>query len=138
MPPASTTPATKPCPCDSGKPFARCCEPFLTGKDTPRTVKQLMRSRYTAFALGGYGNYLHATWHPNTVGMVMAEDLDVAEIPWVGLTIIDDEQNGNRGRVEFKARYLDDDGIEHVHHEHSAFLRVNGKWLYLEGKVREE
>ena len=134
---AAISSALAPCPCDSSKPFNRCCGPFLKGTATPRTAKQLMRSRYSAFALGGYGDHLYASWHPANVGTVMVEDLNVAEVPWTGLTILDDEQKGDRGRVEFKARYLDENGVEHVHHEHSAFLRVNGKWLYLEGKVRE-
>ena len=48
----------KPCACGSGKLFSNCCSPFLSGKALPKTVKQLMRSRYAAFALSGYGQYL--------------------------------------------------------------------------------
>lgn len=125
------------CRCDSGKPFARCCGPFLSGSEQARTPKQLMRSRYTAYALGGHGAYLMKTWHPGTVGPLSAEILDEVTLDWRGLEILDEDQKGDRGRVDFKARYIDEDGKEHVHHEHSAFLRVKGKWLYVEGKMRD-
>ncbi|MEY3667680.1 MAG: hypothetical protein RL572_1220 [Pseudomonadota bacterium] len=125
------------CRCDSGKPFARCCGPFLSGREQARTPKQLMRSRYTAYALGGHGDYLMKTWHPGTVGPLSAEILDEVTLDWRGLEILDEDQKGDRGRVDFKATYVDEAGNSHVHHEHSAFLRVKGKWLYVEGKMRD-
>jgi len=125
------------CRCDSGKPFARCCGPFLAGQEQARTPKQLMRSRYTAYALGGHGDYLIRTWHPSTLGPVTADSLDDSSLQWTGLEIIDDDQKGDRGRVDFKATYVDAEGRTHIHHEHSAFLRVQGRWLYLDGKMRD-
>ncbi len=125
------------CRCDSGKPFARCCGPFLSGQEQARTPKQLMRSRYTAYALGGHGDYLIRTWHPSTLGPVTADSLDDASLQWTGLEILDDDQKGDRGRVDFKATYVDAEGRTHIHHEHSAFLRVQGRWLYLDGKMRD-
>ena len=125
------------CRCDSGKPFARCCGPILAGKEQARTPKQLMRSRYTAYALGGHGEYLLKTWHPNTLGPLSAEILDEVSLDWRGLEILDEDQKGDRGRVDFKASYVDEDGKSRIHHEHSAFLRVKGKWLYVEGKMRD-
>lgn len=125
------------CRCDSGKPFARCCGPFLSGREQARTPKQLMRSRYTAYALGGHGDYLMKTWHPGTVGPLSAEILDEVTLDWRGLEILDEDQKGDRGRVDFKATCVDEAGNSHVHHEHSAFLRVKGKWLYVEGKMRD-
>lgn len=125
------------CRCDSGKPFARCCGPILSGKEQARTPKQLMRSRYTAYALGGHGDYLLKTWHPSTLGPLSAEILDEVTLDWRGLEILDEDQKGDRGRVDFKATYVDADGKSHIHHEHSAFLRVKGKWLYVEGKMRD-
>lgn len=96
-----------------------------------------MRSRYTAYALGGHGDYLLKTWHPSTLGPLSAEILDEVTLDWRGLEILDDDQKGDRGRVDFKATYVDADGKSHIHHEHSVFLRVKGKWLYVEGKMRD-
>jgi SEC-C motif domain protein len=121
----------KPCPCSSGKIFAVCCAPYLEGRSNPRTVKQLMRSRYSAFALGGHGDYLLQTWHPRTAPAVSAQDLGRADTLWTGLQIVDSQQRGNQGMVEFRASFLDADGKPDVHHEKSSFVREGGRWFYL-------
>jgi SEC-C motif-containing protein len=120
------------CPCCSGKPFARCCQPFLTGKAKPRTVKQLMRSRYSAYALGGFGEYLLATWVPRNRPKESAESLSLKTADWQGLTILDSSQQGDKGVVDFAARYLDARGQEQVHREQSVFLRHKGSWYYVD------
>ncbi|MEB4613424.1 YchJ family metal-binding protein, partial [Leucobacter sp. M11] len=40
------------CPCGSGSPFAGCCAPLLSGERQAQSAEQLMRSRFTAFAVG--------------------------------------------------------------------------------------
>ncbi|MDP6652077.1 MAG: YchJ family metal-binding protein [Gammaproteobacteria bacterium] len=125
----------KPCPCTSGKLYNKCCGPFLERRETPRTVKQLMRSRYTAFALGNHGDYLLGTWHPSQSGSLTAESLSVKATQWLGLKILDYNQQGNAGMVEFEATYSDEEGNAGVHHEKSQFIREGGKWLYLRGKT---
>lgn len=42
-------PASKPCPCFSGKPYGECCKPFHEGKKLPEPV-DVMRARYSAYA----------------------------------------------------------------------------------------
>lgn len=96
-----------------------------------------MRSRYSAFALGGYGDYLLRSWHPSTVGTLTAESLNASEIAWLGLEIVQHQQQGNSGTVEFKASYATAAGIARVHHERSRFLRVDGRWLYVNGSVED-
>ena len=39
------------CPCQSGKLYAHCCEPFHLAQAIPTTAEQLMRSRYAAYTL---------------------------------------------------------------------------------------
>ena len=41
------------CICDSKKEYSICCEPLLTGSVKAKTVRQLVRSRYAAYAAGG-------------------------------------------------------------------------------------
>jgi len=129
-----------PCICGSGRTFGKCCEPFLAGKEKPKTVKQLVRSRYAAYALGQaeHREYLVNTWHPATAKNIRMADLIAEGHEWKGLEIINSTQKGDLGRVEFKATYSVDDGPDQVHHENSAFHRHKGTWLYLEGEVREE
>lgn len=97
-----------------------------------------MRSRYTAFALGGHGAYLLATWHPATTPAVSAELLDAIEQDWVGLSVLNFSQEGNNGTVEFAARYRNHDGAVQVHHELSRFQRIDGRWLYLDAVPEQD
>ncbi|OGT73073.1 MAG: hypothetical protein A3H44_11430 [Gammaproteobacteria bacterium RIFCSPLOWO2_02_FULL_57_10] len=126
------------CPCHSAKPYGKCCEPYLTGSAKPRTVTQLMRSRYSAFAMGGCGDYLYHTWHPAERGTLTAEDLSVPTVEWVHLRIVDSEQKGDTGHVEFIATFLQEDGSAGTHHEKSLFVRERGQWLYHSGVVTTE
>ncbi len=50
------------CPCGSGFSHEACCAPYLEGAEPP-DAPSLMRSRYTAFALGHHA-HLVRTLHP--------------------------------------------------------------------------
>jgi len=124
------------CPCCSGKPFAQCCQPFLEGEKKPRTPKQLMRSRYTAYCLGGYGEYLHSTWHPSYRAGLTAGSLSGKTRDWESLEVLQASQEGNKAGVEFRAKYREPNGEMMYHHEVSVFLRVKGQWYYTDGRVQ--
>ena len=74
-------------------------------------------------------DYLRATWHPSTCPADLEAD---AEARWLGLEIRRSEMNGDRGLVEFVARYKIG-GRAHRLHETSRFVRENGHWFYLDG-----
>jgi len=126
---------TKPCICGSKRSFENCCARFLDGGQLPKTPEQLMRSRYSAYALGDHGDYLLRTWFPPTAKGLTAAMLSRRERDWTGLEVLTREQRGDQGFVEFKARYRDGDGAEHVMHEKSVFQRSGGRWLYVGGEV---
>jgi SEC-C motif domain protein len=121
------------CPCGSGEPYAACCGPAHAGAPVP-TAEALMRSRYSAFALG-LGPYLLATWHPAT----RPADLDLeTEVTWRRLQIVDTAAGGAgdaEGEVEFRASYRAPTGSGLLH-ERSRFVRADGRWTYLDGDVR--
>jgi SEC-C motif-containing protein len=123
------------CICNSKKPFKKCCQRFLDGGEYPKTPEQLMRSRYSAYAIGGYGEYLLKTWLPSTSQGLSIEQLSTNDTKWTDLVIIQKSQKGDDGFVEFKAYFLDDEGQQSVLHEQSVFKRVKGKWLYVGGEV---
>jgi SEC-C motif-containing protein len=125
------------CSCGSEKPFADCCEPFLTLKENPRSVRQLVRARYCAYALGAgrHREFLIRTWHPATARSISIADLTNDNLTWKGLEILRAEQKGDYGRVEFKATFSDKEAPDQIHHEFALFNRIKGVWLYLEGKV---
>jgi SEC-C motif-containing protein len=90
-----------------------------------------MRSRYSAFALGESG-YLLETWHPTTRPRTLA--LDPA-VRWTGLDVLTTTGGGplaSAGTVEFRASYVAE-GSAGVQHEHSRFVRDDGRWRYLDG-----
>lgn len=122
------------CPCDTGKRLAECCGPLHAGKERARTAKQLMRSRYSAFAIGGQGDYLLQTWHPDTRPAVSAKDMGDSDTDWVKLQVLDSSQTGDSAMVEFKAYWRDDNEQVHAHHEHSRFLRMAGRWFYVDAE----
>lgn len=90
-----------------------------------------MRSRYSAYALGGYGEYLLKTWSPSSSQGLSAEQLSEKTVEWIGLDVISKRQKNDDGFVEFKAYFLDENQQESSMHERSVFQRMNGKWLYL-------
>lgn len=121
-----------PCRCDTGAVYAACCGPLHRGERSAATAVALMRSRFTAFALGEVG-YLLATWHPDT----RPADLDLDDaVTWRRLQIVDTEAGGTddpTGVVQFRAQYVRD-GSRHILHERSRFARgSDGRWLYVDG-----
>ena len=128
---------TSPCPCTSGKSFNKCCGRFLeaTHQQHAKTPEQLMRSRFTAFKLGGHGQYLIATWADTTCPTTNSSALDEKELDWQHLAILDSSVSGDTGIVEFKAFYKDSDGSLACLHERSSFIRQNGRWFYTQGVI---
>mgnify|MGYP002776411738 CR=1 FL=1 len=127
---------TKPltCLCGSGNPANECCTPYHEGNPAS-TAEALMRSRYVAYALG-LESYLLATWHSST----RPADLKLDEDPprWLGLTIKRHELQGkDRATVEFIARYKIG-GRAYRLHEISRFIREDGRWLYIDGDIKDQ
>ncbi len=128
----------KTCPCNSNKPFSECCEPFITNKKNPETAEQLMRSRYTAYVMHNV-NYIAETNDPRS-----SDDFDIEasrkwaqSSEWLGLQIVSTEKglkDDADGAVEFIAKF-NFEGIERKHHELSYFEKLNGKWVFVDGKT---
>ena len=123
------------CPCGSGVPYTQCCAPYHTGTATAPTAEALMRSRYTAFALGR-SDYLLATWHPDT----RPESLTLTSedsIKWLGLQVKRHQVTSpNDAIVEFVARYKfanNLSGKAERLHEISQFNLIDGRWYYVDG-----
>jgi SEC-C motif-containing protein len=129
--------ATAPCPCDSGLTYGDCCGPHHQsfergdGPGAP-TPEALMRSRYSAYALGLI-DYLLATWHPST----SPGELELSPVKWLGLEVRHAAMSGDAGVVEFVAR-LKDSGKAQRMHEISRFVREAGQWYYIDGQVPDE
>jgi SEC-C motif-containing protein len=125
----------KHCICGSQKFIANCCERFLSGREIAKTPEQLMRSRYSAYALGGYGQYLLDTWLPATSAGLSAEQLSTRENQWIELIVLNKSQQADSAMVEFEASYRDSSGVYHCLHEKSVFTRQRGRWIYVGGEI---
>jgi SEC-C motif domain protein len=128
---------TAPCPCGGlpqGSPLGSCCGPVLSGEVVAATAEALMRSRYTAYALGD-ADHLFRSWHARTRPDDVAPD---PRVRWVGLTVLDVVAGGvddDEGVVEFRAPWVShDDGPlrRGEEHERSRFVRRGGRWVYLD------
>lgn len=129
------------CYCCSGKKFASCCEPFLTGIAKPLTAEELMRSRYSAYVTVNI-EYLLKTTHPSTRKFHDAESIKTwAESNnWQKLEIISTEKGtakDKQGIVEFKAYYFDSNSNPQIHHEVSNFQKELSKWFFVDGFIKE-
>lgn len=126
------------CFCGKGA-YATCCARFISGIAVPATAEQLMRSRYTAFALRNEA-YLRSTWHPE---MLPTEPVTADnDVKWFGLDILRHQHDADAATIEFVARFKVG-GRAHRLHEVSRFVRqadATGvtRWYYVDGSFPHE
>jgi SEC-C motif-containing protein len=120
------------CPCLSGETYGACCGPLHAHAVPAPTAERLMRSRYSAFAVGDAA-WLLETWHPSTRPAELELD---PEVRWFRLDVLRTEHGGpldDRGTVEFAAHHRAD-GRAEVQREVSRFVRDRARrWLYVDG-----
>ena len=126
-----------PCPCGqtgaAKKPlaYADCCGRFIEAFDTTPApdAQSLMRSRYSAFVLER-ADYLRATWDATT----RLPDFTIQPgAKWLGLEVRATRSTGaDSAEVEFVARYRMEGRAVRVH-ERSRFMRIGGRWFYVDG-----
>lgn len=134
------------CPCRASEtepaPLAACCGPHIDGLRPAPSAEALMRSRYTAYALGRI-DYLHDTLAPE-----QRADFDRQAVAnwsrnsqWLGLDIdaTEDGQPGDaKGYVEFTAHYVAE-GLRQTHRERALFRfdEADQRWYFVEGAARK-
>ena len=121
------------CPCGSDEPFGRCCLPLHLGERQAETAEQLMRARYSAYAVDDL-DYVWQTWHPRTRPEALTP---AAGLTWTGLEILDtvDGRTGDEsGEVEFRAHYRESRRSGTLH-ERSRFAVRARRWFYLDGEL---
>ena len=135
------------CPCGSGKLYDKCCGRLIDGGQVASSAAELMRSRYTAYALRNE-DYLRLTWWPDT----LPEDALTSEddVKWIGLKIVAPKSNAapatspvdaDHATVEFIASFKVG-GRAHKLHEISNFTRQTdaagvARWYYVDGVFPE-
>ncbi len=127
------------CPCKSGKNYTECCSLYHHGISAANAL-QLMRSRYSAYALGQV-DYIIETTHPKN--RQYKSDFKswrhellafCTQTHFQNLEILDFIDGQNKAYVSFFAR-LQQHGRDASFKEKSYFEKVNGKWMYRSGKT---
>jgi SEC-C motif-containing protein len=118
------------CRCGSLSSLAMCCGPIVRSEKAAPTAERLMRSRFTAFALGDEAHLLRS-WHestrPASVRLVPGQRWTRLEV----LATVAGELLDKEGEVEFCAHY-ERRGRPGVLHELSRFVRDDDRrWVYL-------
>lgn len=132
---------TVPCPCGAGPALGDCCGPYLEGLREPPDAVALMRSRYTAFAVGATA-HLWRTLHPAHEDRARPErevlralEKACKRFKYRGLWILDHAE-GPTGRAEvlFLVK-LWETGKDRSFVERSAFERDGAGWRYRSGQM---
>ncbi|SCA63152.1 UPF0225 protein XC_4246 [Chlamydiales bacterium SCGC AG-110-P3] len=128
-----------PCPCGSGKHYYQCCGPLHKGAAPPDALT-LMRSRYSAYATGNV-DYIIDTTHPDNVNFATDKDTWRKDIEgfthgttFEGLEVLSSSSDGDDATVSFRA-HMSQNGLNCSFSEKSRFRNVDGKWLYVDGKI---
>lgn len=126
------------CPCKSGNAYADCCQPFHKGS-LPDTALQLMRSRYSAYALCMPAYIIHTT-HPdshqfchNTGTWSKKISAFCTQTEFKDLEILHVQENTSFATITFVA-HLAQNKKDVSFTEKSYFEKVKGKWLYRSGQ----
>lgn len=137
-----SSPVATACPCGGGA-YRSCCGPLIAGEQLATTAEQLMRSRYSAFALAARDaqaveHLLRTHGEPGQTEAERRKALRAScrTIEWIGLTVLDTQNGGpfdSHGTVTFEARWRDRAGGEGILRECTRFARGEaGEWLYVE------
>jgi peptide deformylase len=130
---------SKLCLCHSQKPYSDCCHPFHEGA-LPKTALELMRSRFSAYALN-LAEYIIRTTHPANPEYGQDHCLWAGKITEFSrhtefrhLEILEANEWGTVATVTYVA-YLVQGGREEVFTEKSYFQKMGEKWFYRSGRL---
>ncbi|MCW4628389.1 YchJ family protein [Marinomonas rhodophyticola] len=109
----------------------------ITIRSTAPTAETLMRSRYTAFALGNF-DYIAATQKLIDDPNQSASDIQDSneQTKWIKLEIHSTEEGlekDKKGLVSFSAHFKEGKHIGRLS-ERSLFKKIKGKWFYISGE----
>ncbi len=124
-----------PCPCGSNQKYKKCCQPYHKGAN-PKTALLLMKSRYSAYAVGD-SSYLVKTTHEDNEQYMddvkawrQSIEAFTKETQFLGLEILASIEGEKESFVTFKALLSSGEMIEK-----SRFLKVDKRWLYERGEI---
>lgn len=128
------------CPCWSGLSYKHCCQPYHLGQ-SPFNALVLMRSRYSAYALG-LAEYIIKTTHPehpDSKKKLFERKQEILAFSkntlFTNLTILFFEEHGLEAIVIFTAGLSTLDNKDCSFTEKSYFEKIGEQWFYLKGII---
>ena len=127
----------KNCFCGNELTFEECCQPIISDKIDPQNAEQLMRSRFTAYAIEDY-QYILQTYASSQRSKLTIKGIadSAQDTQWLSLQVLAHHSQENTAQVEFKAFYQVVNSY-YVMHELSDFIFEAGKWLYTNGAIQK-
>lgn len=129
------------CPCQNDHLYKVCCYPFHIGERQPQNPLELMKSRYSAYAMK-LSDYIMDTTHPKNPQYETDRAHWKAQIDqfcyqtiFLNLEILSYSHNHYEGYVTFRAS-LEQKGQDVSFEEKSHFVYENSQWMYLNGQVK--
>ena len=123
------------CPCGQGL-YINCCQPLHLKQQFAEHAEQLMRSRYSAFALQKIDYIVETTALGQQYMLDRAAIADWSQSnQWLKLEVLQHQPKLDKTHalVEFKAHYYDqnqDAKQQHIHHEISHFVLHQQRWYF--------
>lgn len=120
------------CPCGRGSSYGDCCERVHLSHSSARTAEELMRSRYSAYALGKV-DFLVQSHHPRTRSKKLKKDITdwINEVEFEFLEVLEVEPDS----VTFLVGFQTPSGQSQIRQEHSRFVQEKGLWYYLDSDL---
>ncbi len=126
-----------PCVCGIGDSTETHCLPIIKGKKLAKTAEELMRARYSAYALEEVDFIMES--HTEEAGTDVDRESTAQwskQSEWLSLEVLATEGGGegdSEGTVEFLAKYK----VKNVvveHRERATFEKHGDKWLFADGE----
>ena len=128
----------QPCPCNPEASYKNCCYPLHARERKAETPLELMKSRFSAYAME-LPDYIMQTTHPKNSYYLSDKakwkkliDESYGGVLFKKLEILEHTHNNVEGYVTFKAT-LEKLGQDISFQERSRFIFENSNWFYLDG-----
>jgi SEC-C motif-containing protein len=118
MAPLKSMKSIQPCFCGSNCDFSSCCQPYINKEVAVQTAEQLMRSRFSAYALGN-AQYIYNTYAKSSQAAQSVKEIDdwSQSCVWIALNIhpitnsVSSANSVTQQFVEFSAFYITDNTL---------------------------
>ena len=126
------------CPCKSGKKYKKCCKEFHQGEN-PQTALLLMKSRFSAYAIGLSDYIIKTTYKDHESFKNPKWESEILSFTnstrFLGLKILEVKNGEKESFVKFKATLLSKNNNDISFTENSRFLKENQTWFYESGVI---